>query len=144
MSGFFRARHMLKLIGAAIVYLVVNVGISILYIAFYAYIINPGHPPAFYQAYAVTVAPYSSIVAGMPLMFFMCWWLTRPWTPGFARKSVLGIWTVYAVIDLSVLFGAGMTARLALLSGISLATKLIAAVGGATVGAAADRNAARP
>ena len=68
-----KVSHVLKLIGATILYLVVNVGISFLYVAFYAFVINPGQPPEFYQEYAAIAAPYSSIIAGMPLMFFLCW-----------------------------------------------------------------------
>lgn len=127
-------RHFLKLIGATLIYLVTNVAISILYVAFYAYVINPGHPPVFYEQYANVAAPYSSIFAGMPLMFLMCWWLSRRWTPDLALKSVLVIWIIYVIIDLSVLFASGMTTRLAIFSSISLATKLIAAVLGARKG----------
>ena len=80
------------------------------------------------------VAPYSSILAGMPLMFIMCWWLSSHWGPDLAFKSVLGIWIIYVIIDLSVLVAAGMTSRLAILSAISLVTKLLAALSGAKIG----------
>ncbi len=133
-----KATHILKLIGAALLYLVINVGFSFLYIAFYSYVINPGHPPEFYQEYANVAAPYSSIFAGIPLMFLMCWWLSRKWTPEFARKSVVGIWVIYVIIDLSVLFASGMTSRLAVLASISLVTKLVAALLGARVGARSE------
>jgi len=126
--------HILKLVGAALLFLVVNVGVSILWVAFYAYVINPGHPDEFYQEYAMFVAPYSSILAGMPLMFIMCWWLSSHWGPDLAFKSVLGIWIIYVIIDLSVLVAAGMTSRLAILSAISLVTKLLAALLGAKIG----------
>ena len=127
--------HFTKLVAAAFVYLVINVAISVLWVAIYAYVINPGHPHAFYEEYAQVSSPYSSIIAGMPLMFCMCWWLSRNWTPDFALRSVIGIWIVYVIIDLSVVFASGMTARLAVFVTISLATKLVAAVAGVKVGA---------
>ena len=103
--------HILKLIGAAILYLVVNVIISIIWVAIYSHLINPDHSHEFYKEYAKFSAPYSSVFAGMPLMFFMCWWLSGYWTPDLALKSVLGIWIIYVIIDLSVLFASGMTLR---------------------------------
>ena len=116
--------QILKIIGAALLFLVVNVAVSIVWVAVYAYLINPGHPSAFYDEYAQVAAPYSSIVAGMPLMFVLCWWLGRTWN----LVSILGIWIVYVIIDLSVLFASGMTSRLAGFATVSLITKLIAAV----------------
>lgn len=128
--------HILKLIGATLIYLVVNVGASFLYVAFYSYVINPGHPAEFYQEYAQVASPYSSIFAGMPIMFFMCWRLSRKWKPDFGRNSVLVIWVTYVIIDLTVLSVSGMMGRLAILSSISLFTKLIAALWGAKIGSA--------
>ena len=139
-----KATHIFKLIGAALLYLVVNVGVSFLYIAFYSYVINPGHPAEFYQEYAKVASPYSSIFAGMLLMFLMCRWLSRKWTPEFARNSVLVLWFVYVIIDLAVLFTSGMTSRLAVLASISLITKLIAALFGARVGSRSGSTAGDP
>lgn len=126
--------HLLKLFGATVLYLIVNVGVSILYVALYSTVINPGQTPEFYQDYAQQAAPYSSIIAGMPLMFLMCWWLSRKWAPDFARKSVIVIWIMYVIIDLTVVLASGMTGRLAVFVSISLATKLLAALAGAAVG----------
>ena len=132
--------HFPKLLAAAIGFLIVNVTVSVLWVAVYAYLINPGHPAEFYQAYAQTAAPYSSIFAGMPLMFLMCWWLSRRWTPALARKSAWQIWSIYAAIDLAVLFASGMTTRLATFAAVSLITKLGAAVLGARAGAVARQD----
>ncbi|MDH3492408.1 MAG: hypothetical protein OEM82_02575 [Acidobacteriota bacterium] len=121
--------HILKLVGATLIYLIVNVAISVLVVAVYAYLINPGQPNEFYDEFAQFIAPYSSVVAGMPLMFIWCWWLSKWWN----LKSIVGIWIIYLIIDLSILFAAGMSARLAMLATVSLLTKLIAAVGGSWV-----------
>ena len=119
--------HLTKIIAAAVGYLVVNVLISVAVVAFYAYFVNPGHPNHLYEEFARQSAPYSSIFAGMPLMFALCRWLGKKWD----FRSIVGIWIVYMIIDLTVLFLSGMTVRLAIFAAISLATKLAAAVLGA-------------
>lgn len=124
------------IIGAALLCMVVNVGLSILYIAFYSYFINPGQDQAFYQEYANIAAPYCSIIAGIPVFYFVCRWIGGKWEANFAVKAALHVWLVYALIDLSALTAAGWTVQLAILSFISLTTKLIAAYFG---GLAASR-----
>ena len=126
------------IIGAAILVLAINVGVSILYVAFYSYLINRGHDEHYYQEYAQMVAPYSSIVAGMPLMFLICWRVGSWWEADFAVKAALLVWLVYAVIDVLVLVAAGMSSRvptrLIVLVAISLITKLAASYFGGIVG----------
>jgi len=126
------------IIGAAILVLAINVGVSILYVAFYSYVINRGHDEHYYQEYAQTVAPYSSIVAGIPLMFLISWWVGSWWEGEFAIKAALLVWVVYAVIDVLVLVLGGMSseipARLIVLVAISLLTKLAASYFGGMVG----------
>ena len=131
-------RRLAWIIGAALLVLVINVAVSILYIAIYSYLINPGHDEQYYQEYAQTAAPYSSIVAGMPLMFLMCWRVGRWWEADFAVKAALLVWLVYAVIDLLVMVAAGMSggvpAQMIVLTAISLSTKLAASYFGGIVG----------
>lgn len=120
------------IIGAAVLVLAINVGVSILYIAIYSYLINPGHD-AFYQ----TVAPYSSIVV-MPVMFLICWWVGSWWEVDFSVKAAILVWLVYSVIDVLVLIASGISSgvptRLIVLTAISLITKLAAAYLGGIVG----------
>ena len=126
------------IIGAAILVLAINVGVSILYIAIYSYLINPGHDEHYYQEYASMAAPYSSIVAGMPLMFLICWRVGSWWEADFAVKATILVWLVYAVIDVLVLVAVGMSkgvpTRLIVLTAISLITKLAASYFGGIVG----------
>ena len=126
------------IIGAAILVLAINVGVSILYVAVYSYVINRGHDEHYYQEYAQTVAPYSSIIAGLPLMFLICWWVGSWWEAEFAVKAALLVWLVYAVIDVLVLVAGGMSsgvpARLIVLVVVSLMTKLVASYFGGLVG----------
>jgi hypothetical protein len=129
--------RMAWIIGAAILVLVINVAVSILYVAVYSYLINPRHDEQYYQEYAQIAAPYSSIIAGMPLMFLICWLVGSWWEADFAIKAALLVWLVYAVIDVLVLVAGGMStglpARMILLAAISIITKLAAAYLGGLV-----------
>lgn len=126
------------IIGAAILVLAINVAVSILYIEINVFLINPGHDEHYYQEFANMVAPYSSIVAGMPLMFLTCWRVGSWWEGDFAVKAAILVWLVYAVIDVLVLVAAGMSTevptRLIFLTAISLITKLAASYFGGIVG----------
>jgi hypothetical protein len=121
------------LVGVAILVLVVNVGISILYMVVYGHLIDPGHDPQYYNEHIKVAAPYCSIVAGLPLMFLAGRWVGGWWDGQFAIRSALLVWSAYAVIDLSILLVSGLTLRLATLLAVSLLTKL----GAVYLGAAA-------
>jgi hypothetical protein len=115
--------------------LIVNVAISILYMVVYGYVIDPGHEQAYYEAHIQQAAPYSSIVAGIPLMFFAGWWVSRWWDGQHGIRSAFFVWLAYAVIDLAiVLTSGGLTSHMALLVAASLITKLLAAIAGAAFG----------
>jgi hypothetical protein len=81
----------------------------------YSYLINPGQDAAHYQAYARVSAPYSSIVAGMPLMFLVCRWIGKKFAVRLSATAALLVWLVYFLIDITVLVFAGELSRLALL-----------------------------
>lgn len=121
-------RRLAWIIGAALFIMIVNVILSVLYIAFYSYFINPGHDERFYQEYAGVAAPYCSIVAGIPLFYFVCRWLGGKWEADFAVKAAFLVWLVYALIDVSVIAAAaGFTVQLAVIVAISMATKFASA-----------------
>ncbi len=119
------------LAGVAVLVLVVNVAVSILYMVVYSYWINPGHPEQYYRDHIKVAAPYCSIVAGIPLMFLAGWWVGGWWEGGLAVKAALTVWLIYALIDVAVLLAAGLTARAGVLVAISLVTKLAAVYFGA-------------
>ena len=129
-------KRLVWIIGAALLSMIVNVVLSILYIAFYSYFINPGHSHAFYEEYAQTAAPFCSIIFGIPVLYIVARWIGGKWESNFAVKAALLVWLVYALIDLSALTAAGWTIQLAVISFISMTTKLIAAYFG---GLAASR-----
>lgn len=131
-------RRLAWIIGAALLVLALNVGVSILYVVIYSHLINPGHDERYYQEYAEAAAPYSSIIAGVPLMFLICRRVGGWWGADYAVKAALLVWLVYALIDLLVLAAVGMSegvpSRLLVLAAIGLITKLTAAYFGGVVG----------
>ena len=126
--------RMAWLVGVAVLVLIVNVGVSIVYMVVYSYLIDPGHDEQYYREHIEVAAPYCSVVAGMPLMFLAGWWVAGWWQGQFAVKAALVVWLAYALIDIAVLVGAGLTTRIAVLFAVSFLTKLAAVYVGALVG----------
>jgi hypothetical protein len=113
------------LAGLALGVMAANVAMSILYMVVYSYAIDPGHEKAYYEAHIRNVAPYCSIVAGVPLMFLVGWSVSM-------RPAVI-VWLVYTVIDLAILLASGLTLRIGALFALSFLTKLGSAYLGALV-----------
>jgi len=84
-----------SLAGVALLVLVVNVGVSILYMVVYSHLIDPGHDEQYYREHIQVAAPYCSIVAGMPLMFLAGWWVAGWWEGQFGVKAALVVWLAY-------------------------------------------------
>jgi hypothetical protein len=107
--------------------MILNVLIHVLFMVVYGYLIDPGHDEAYYQAYAQVSAPYSSIIAGMPLMFLAGRWIGKKFPKGNSVKAALFAWFVYFLIDFAIIAAVGALTQIALLFTISFATKLAAA-----------------
>ena len=111
------------LTGLALGVMATNIAISILYMVVYSYLIDPGHEKAYYEAHIQVAAPYCSIIAGVPLMFLVGWWL--------GLQPAILVWAIYAVIDLAIFTASGPTVRMGMLVGVSLISKLASAYLGA-------------
>ena len=107
--------------------MIINVVISILYVVVYSFLIDPGHDEAYYQAHAQVAAPYSSIIAGIPLMFLAGRWIGGKFPQGNRGKAALLVWLVYFLIDFAIIAAAGALGQIALLFAASFSTKFIAA-----------------
>ena len=124
------------LAGVAVLVLVVNVAISVVYMVVYSYLIDPGHNEQYYTEHIQEAAPYCSIVAGMPLMFLAGWRVAGWWEGQFAVKAALVVWLVYVLIDIVALTASGLTTKIAVLFAVSFLTKLAAVYAGAQFGRA--------
>src|SRR5262245_58524407 len=123
-------RHMtlgrvIALAGLALGVMAVNVAFSFLYMVVYSYVIEPGHEKAYYEAHVQVAAPYCSIVAGIPLMFLVGWWI--------GLRPALVVWLVYTLVDVAISAAAGLTLRMCALVAVSLLAKLASVYVGALI-----------
>lgn len=111
--------------------------LSIPMVAFYSYVIEPGHPQQFYNDAAKWIAPWSSHVFG-PLIFL---WLNyrgaRKHQERTATLFALATVCAYFIIDLASvpLFGISFATVLTTAFFASLAVKTAGALVGAAMGA---------
>ena len=115
------------LAGLALGVMATNVVISILYMVVYSYVIDPGHGKEYYEAHVKIAAPYCAIVAGIPLMFLVGWWV--------GAWPAMIVWLVYAVISVITLVASEPTLR----SGAFVAVSILTQLASAYVGALAAR-----
>jgi hypothetical protein len=119
----------LKAAGLAIAILIVNVAISFGTVAVYAMYIDPGHKAAYYEAAAQWIAPLSSIAFGWLLFFGAIVILSRK-PDRDALWFALTAFAVYWAVDLSIIGAVGQLAAQGPTIAVSLASKLVGAVGG--------------
>ena len=117
----------------ALAILVVNVLISVVVMVVYSYAVEPGHDAAFYEAAAPRIAPWSSVVFGIPLFFGVARYGARRSPARNASAFALAIFGFYASIDITVLQFAGSTLAEAGIVALSMGTKLAAALAGARI-----------
>lgn len=125
--------RLLALIGVALLVLITNVAASVLYMVLYGHVIDPGHDPAYYQDHIQFAAPYCSIGAGIPIMFFAGWWVAGWWRQVLNYRGAILVWLAYTIVDLSILLIAGLSLGVGLLFMVSFATKLAAVYWGAAL-----------
>lgn len=107
--------------------MVLNVVIFVLFMVVYGNAINPGHPEAFYHEYAKQAGPYSSIIAGIPLMFLAGRWYGKKFNGSNCVKAALLIWLIYFVIDLVIIAFSGELINILALFIVSFSTKFLGA-----------------
>lgn len=121
---------LLRSLAVAVGAMVLNVAAAFLWVAIYSLLIAPGQEKAAYEAYAMRVAPWSSVIAGIPIMLAAGWLLAR-WHGGGWDT---GIWAAaaYIVLDVIILAAAAGMAAFSPVVALSAVTKLAAAaLGGA-------------
>lgn len=123
----------LKSLAVAVPAMILNVACAFLWVAIYAYLISPGQDEAAYQAYAMRASPWSSVIAGAPILLGAGWLLAR-WHGGGWRTGICA-GLAYVAIDVTIIAAAGALAAMPGIVALSAATKLAAsALGGAMAG----------
>ena len=127
----------LRSVAIAVGAMVLNVVFAFLWVFIYSTFIAPGQGEAAYKAYAMRVAPWSSVIAGIPILFAAGWLLAR-WQGGGWQVGICAA-IAYVVIDILILAAARALGEYPTIVALSAATKLAAAALG---GAMAQRLAA--
>lgn len=125
-----------KALAVAIAIVVSTLAASFPMVAFYAFVIEPGHPQEFYNEAAQWIAPWSSHILG-PLAFLAFnYWLARRSPERSAMLFAAATIVLYAVVDLSTLpmMSLPISAAFTLPVGLSFAAKAAGAFLGAYLG----------
>ena len=135
-------RLALRALALAVAAMAANVACAFLWVFIYSALIAPGQDEAAYQAYAMRAAPWSSVVAGIPILLAVGWLLAR-WQGGGWQVGILAA-IAYVTLDFAILTLADALAGIAPIVALSFATKLAAAaLGGALAAGRTARLAAR-
>ena len=125
-----------KALGVAVAVLVITLAASFPMVAFYAFVIEPGHPQEFYNEAAQWIAPWSSHILGPVMFFAFNFWLAKRSTRRNAVLFAAATVVLYTVVDLSTLpmIGLPIAAALTVPFGLSLVGKAAGAFFGAYYG----------
>lgn len=114
--------HWGRAVGGMFVAEVGQIAAAFGWVAFYSYVINPGHDVATYQDYAQVAGPWVSIVAGAPIFFAAARWIAR------SVPTALALYVIFVVVDggLLALSGGQFTTLMLGQIAASYGTKLLA------------------
>ena len=134
----------LKAFGVAFATIVITVIASFPMVAFYAYLIEPGHPQEFYTEAAQWIAPWSSYVLGPVVFFVLNYWLARRTPARNALLFAVATLLAYVMIELAMVraMGGDLAMFLSLNMAFWFALKVIAALAGAHLGSRASGSVA--
>ena len=109
-------------VGGAVLAEVAQVIASILWVAIYSYVLNPGQPMTVYEQHAQASGPWVSLIAGFPIFYAASRWIAR------SLPTALALFGVFLAIDVLLLLLMGGQSAIAILwlIGLSYATKLLA------------------
>jgi sorbitol-specific phosphotransferase system component IIC len=120
-----------KAIGVALLIMALNVAAAFGVMWVYGTFLETGHDPAFYEAAAQRIAPWSSIFAGAVICFVAMWWIAwrRAGRNGYAFAAVTVL--IYTAIDVSIIAMAGALTAMSAIVAASITGKLAGALAGA-------------
>jgi hypothetical protein len=99
--------YWLKLAGLAFLLHIILIIISVLEVAFYSYLVNPGQTKEVYEAHAMRSGPYISAIFGSLLIFL---WMRRTATkdPLNVKLVAIALPLLYIGLDVIILLLSGI------------------------------------
>ena len=97
----------IKLIGLAILTMMVLIILSFLEVAVYSYLINPGQEQSVYEAHANTSAPYISGIFGFIVFFLVARYWNKKEYPNVFKLAIL-FPLIYVLLDIIIISAAGV------------------------------------
>ena len=97
----------LKLIGLAILTMIILVIISFIEVAVYSYLINPGQEQSVYEAHANLSAPYISGIFGFIVFFLVARYWKKKEYPNVFKLAILYP-LIYVLLDIIIITLAGV------------------------------------
>ncbi|NBB14965.1 hypothetical protein GVN21_06315 [Caulobacter sp. SLTY] len=124
-----RLREWLILPAFAMAVMVINVAISFAVVWVYS-LFEPGHPQAFYNAFALKAAPVSSVLFGIPLMFLAGFFVARKRSRRSGLIAAGAVSLLYTVVDIAMLLGYAASPEFWFWGTLSYSTKIAASLAG--------------
>ncbi len=131
-----KAADLVKALGVAIAVIVITMAASFPMVAFYAFVVEPGHPQAFYTEAAQWIAPWSSHILGPICFFGFNFWLARRSADRHATAFAVTTLVMYLIVDLAMLplMGLPILGAVSVVFILSFAGKATGALLGAHLG----------
>jgi hypothetical protein len=120
--------------GIAVLILVANVILTVIYMVVYGHFIDPGHDPKYYADHVQIAGPYCGIAGGSFLMFLAGYLISLRFDRSEARKNVAGVWATYGILDFGILAATGLSSAIGALFAVSMIAKGIAGFAGVSLG----------
>lgn len=128
-----RPRDFIIVPATAIAVMALNVAISFFVVWVYS-LVDPGHADSYYETLAMRVAPISSVIAGIPLMFLAGFLLAGRRSQRSALLVAGATALFYNLVDTGILLAADAGQDVWPWAALSYATKLLSALAGAWFG----------
>lgn len=90
------------------------------WVAFYSYVMDTGHPSAYYQEYAQRASPMVALVLGLPAFYFVCRKIA-----GRGIGKAMAVFAVYSALEIPMLAGSDLSLLPAWFLPANFATKLL-------------------
>lgn len=124
-------------VGGLLAVEVAMIAAAFAWVAIYSYLIEPGHPAAFYEAYAQTASPYVALTLSIPFFFLMGRWMAARLGPD-GWPTVMVLFGFYCLIEIPIMLVANDPVVNVWFTLVSLPTKFAALHWGARMAVRAN------